>query len=110
MRRRSGPGGFAVGACRQRLDGRGGAPATIGPRPSHGVDRGGAWHGGHDKGGGVPEPSREDGLKQNRPNYKNVSIKTITEVVRFLYLSSHNPGSPEIMKDFKQLSTYKPRP
>ena len=49
-------------------------------------------------------------VTEPRPNYKNVSTKTITEVIKFLYLSSHNPGSPEIMKDFKQLSTYKPRP
>ena len=47
---------------------------------------------------------------QNRPNYKNISTKTITEVIKFLYLSSHNPSSMEITKDFKQLSTYKPRP
>jgi hypothetical protein len=45
-----------------------------------------------------------------RPNYKNVSTKTITAVIKFLYLSSHNPGSLEILKDFKQLSIYKPRP
>ena len=41
--------------------------------------------------------------------HKNVSTKTITEAIKFLYLSSHNPGSLEIMKDFNQLSTYKPR-
>jgi hypothetical protein len=28
---------------------------------------------------------------------------------QFMYLSSHNPGSLEISRDFKQLSTYKPR-
>ena len=46
----------------------------------------------------------------NRTDQIIRTTKTITEVIKFLYLSSHNPGTPEITKDFKQLPTYKPRP
>jgi hypothetical protein len=31
-------------------------------------------------------------MQQNRPDYKNASTKTITAVIKFLYLSSRNPG------------------
>jgi hypothetical protein len=51
------------------------------------------------------EPFSDASCNRTDQIIKNVSTKTITEAIKFLYLGSHNHGSPKISKDFKQLST-----
>jgi hypothetical protein len=46
---------------------------------------------------------------QNRPNYKSTSIKIITEVIKFSYLSSYNSDSPMKSREISNQPTYKPR-
>jgi hypothetical protein len=53
--------------------------------------------------------SRTWRLSWNRPNYKSISTKTITEVIKLSYLNPYNSGSPMKSRGISNQPTYKPR-